>query len=966
MPRMTRLHVSLTLVAAVVLAACQPGAADPLQGQCKVKRPAVWPPPRGVLTPPLLPGAQPNFIIILTDDQGFDDIGLLNPQYVETPNLDRFIGGGTFFDNFYVAPECAQSRAALLTGRHPARTGTMRTNGGWDHLNPAEVTVAHVLASRGYMAAHLGKWHNRDLPGYEPWRSAGFNLSWEVPEPVMGPELASAPSKPKTASAAGKPKTASAGGKPKTASAGGKPASAAAAGKPKTASGPGKPSPAPAPGKLAAAAAPGRPKPPAPAGRRLLAEGDGAPPDGTPSPSPDPAAEPSPSPSPDPSPEPSPEPDLSPEPEPSPDPEASPQPDASPAPEAPPEPSPSPGPGPHERPEELTADESLVQRIIYWFGGPPPDDRLGATDEPRLAPPFLLYWAPYAIHTKNTGLRYLGLRTYPPAYADLFTGDRFAGIAPQTLDAWAALKFLDDLLGTVFAAIAASPYANNTYILIAGDNGAALLYSEATPAKKRYRMPSRMTGFKHSVGEGGVRNFLAVQGPGVEAGRVDSTPVSIADLLPTLAELAAVPPEATSGLTLDGRSVANLLLSGKNGVPAQSYRGDSLATWDQKNRMIFSLSPYCWDANAVPDLGPDREVLRPQPLFDYDVGGVLVKKDRSMVLGLGFERCIAVRWRTYKWMGGGNILYRLEGYSHVEAACSEVPASKAESVVARLRAAARDWWASLLDSPHGFTKPVYYLGLDRGNVSNVLAAGAHERTLTNTTLLPNGATGFRAPGDRMCFKLQVATAGAYRWVIFYTSFMDATFRLSVGTIDDIANGTAPTLTATLPAQARRTRRRARALAGRAPARACVRARAQPPHARPRRAAPRRAQLPKMSGRRLGDLALPASTGTWGTPGSGPKLEACLELVDLATPGEPVFQLFGNMQATLLGPPGAQRAAPGGGAAAASAPPGGMTPAAWAALRKRMCAPEGQSSLQGLYTPYSVEDISGCPECQPLV
>lgn len=62
--------------------------------------------------------------------QGWDDLGLNNPAYVHTPNLDRFMRKATRFDNFYVTPQCAQSRAALLTGRMPARTGTMLVHGG--------------------------------------------------------------------------------------------------------------------------------------------------------------------------------------------------------------------------------------------------------------------------------------------------------------------------------------------------------------------------------------------------------------------------------------------------------------------------------------------------------------------------------------------------------------------------------------------------------------------------------------------------------------------------------------------------------------------------------------------------------------------------------------------------------------------------------------------------------------------
>lgn len=123
------------------------------------------PQPAGVPVPPLPSGEKPNFIVILTDDQGWDDVGLHYPQkpgapaFVNTPHLDAFMRAGTQFDNFYVTPLCAQTRAALLTGRDNPRTGTLLISGGYDFMSRDEVNMAEFFAAAGYKTAHFGKVH---------------------------------------------------------------------------------------------------------------------------------------------------------------------------------------------------------------------------------------------------------------------------------------------------------------------------------------------------------------------------------------------------------------------------------------------------------------------------------------------------------------------------------------------------------------------------------------------------------------------------------------------------------------------------------------------------------------------------------------------------------------------------------------------------------------------------------------
>ena len=172
-------------------------------------------------------------------------------------------------------------------------------------------------------------------------------------------------------------------------------------------------------------------------------------------------------------------------------------------------------------------------------------------------------------------------------------------------------------------------------------------------------MPSGMQGYKRDVEEGGVRNFLGVQGPGVQAGVIDSTLTDLTDILPTMADLTGIPRMSK----WDGLSIKNLLLV-RNGSSPPARRGTSKADKQQLDRFVFSLGPLCWDGDSVPVLGADREVVRPQLLFDYDWGGYpnkeLIKyynmsSDTPLT---GFQRCIGVRWKDYKWIGRTNKVYR--------------------------------------------------------------------------------------------------------------------------------------------------------------------------------------------------------------------------------------------------------------------------------------------------------------------
>src|SRR4051812_46965896 len=118
----------------------------------------------------------PNIIIILADDLGYGDLSCYGHPTIRTPNLDRMATEGMRFTDFYVAATvCTPSRAALITGRLPIRTGMagglqkrviMRDSKGG--LPDNEITIAQALKPKGYATQCVGKWHLGHTPQYLP------------------------------------------------------------------------------------------------------------------------------------------------------------------------------------------------------------------------------------------------------------------------------------------------------------------------------------------------------------------------------------------------------------------------------------------------------------------------------------------------------------------------------------------------------------------------------------------------------------------------------------------------------------------------------------------------------------------------------------------------------------------------------------------------------------------------------
>jgi arylsulfatase A-like enzyme len=105
---------------------------------------------------------RPNVLLIVTDDQGYGDLGLHGNPRLATPNLDRLGRQSVRFDSFYVSPVCSPTRASLLTGRYNYRTGVVDTYLGRSLMHTDETTLAEMLSGAGYRTGIFGKWHLGD------------------------------------------------------------------------------------------------------------------------------------------------------------------------------------------------------------------------------------------------------------------------------------------------------------------------------------------------------------------------------------------------------------------------------------------------------------------------------------------------------------------------------------------------------------------------------------------------------------------------------------------------------------------------------------------------------------------------------------------------------------------------------------------------------------------------------------
>ncbi len=140
----------------------------------------------------------PNVLIVITDDQGFGDLGAHGNPVLKTPQLDAFAKESAWLKNFYVSPVCSPTRSSLLTGQYNYRTGVVDTFIGRSLMRPDVKTLPEYLAASGYRTGLFGKWHLGDNYPLRPedrgfqetlW-SQGGGLAQPSDHPDMDPKTA--------------------------------------------------------------------------------------------------------------------------------------------------------------------------------------------------------------------------------------------------------------------------------------------------------------------------------------------------------------------------------------------------------------------------------------------------------------------------------------------------------------------------------------------------------------------------------------------------------------------------------------------------------------------------------------------------------------------------------------------------------------------------------------------------------
>lgn len=121
---------------------------------------------------------RPNIILLMTDDQGYGDLGCHGNPILKTPYLDQFHAESVRFTDFHVSAFCTPTRAALMTGNYPGYTGAYRTSAGRTMMHPDEKTIADLFGENGYVTGMIGKWHLGDNAPHRPQDRGFQDVVW--------------------------------------------------------------------------------------------------------------------------------------------------------------------------------------------------------------------------------------------------------------------------------------------------------------------------------------------------------------------------------------------------------------------------------------------------------------------------------------------------------------------------------------------------------------------------------------------------------------------------------------------------------------------------------------------------------------------------------------------------------------------------------------------------------------------
>ena len=126
-----------------------------------------------LMTFPARAADPPNIILVITDDQGYGDLGCHGNPILQTPNIDEFYTKSVRLTDYHVSPTCAPTRGALMCGQPTNKAGPWHTINGRNYLRKEKVTLPETLAANGYATGHFGKWHLGDNYPYRP-QDRGF------------------------------------------------------------------------------------------------------------------------------------------------------------------------------------------------------------------------------------------------------------------------------------------------------------------------------------------------------------------------------------------------------------------------------------------------------------------------------------------------------------------------------------------------------------------------------------------------------------------------------------------------------------------------------------------------------------------------------------------------------------------------------------------------------------------------